>query len=439
MTRRQRRWGGGLAASVFLAAVGVFDGNGALLLAAVVPLAYVAADAAAGVSVPDSLSITRRIDPTPAPPDRPVAVSLTVRNDSERTVPDLRVVDGVPADLAVVDGTPRGGTSLAPGEELTLEYTVAARRGEYEFQQPQFRVRGFGAGAVETTRRVPDGDSRLVCRLDADAPPIDEHGDVRPGRLESDDAGAGVTFHSTREYYAGDPAERINWRHYAKRGDLATTNYERTVAATTILLIDARIRNRVVAGPGRPTAVELGTYAATHALTDLLRRGHDVGVVVLGLDGPGPAGLYWLPPAGNRQQRARALELFRAANDAAGRPPNESEQVRRVIELLPPGGQLVSFSPVLDDRAVEMVETWRAADVPVAVLSPDVVTENTVSGQYVQIRRRTRLARCQRVGARTVDWRRGTPLPTVLAEAFATDARLASTRLGGRTAGGDRR
>jgi len=439
MTRRQRRWGGGLAASVFLAAAGVFDGNGALLLAAAIPLAYVAADAISDVTVPDAISITRHVDPTPAPPGRPVTVLLTVRNDSERTVPDLRVVDGVPADLAVVDGTPRGGTSLAPGEDLTVEYAVAARRGTYEFEPVQLRARGFGAGTVETTRRVSDGDRRLVCRLDADAPPIDEYGDARPGRLESDAAGAGVTFHSTREYYAGDPAERINWRHYAKRGDLATTNYERTVAATTILVIDARIRNRVVAGPGRPTAVELGTYAATHALTNLLRRGHDVGVVVLGLDGPGPAGLYWLPPAGSRQQRAQALELFRAANDAAGRPPNESAQVRRVIELLPPGGQLLTFSPVLDDRAVDAVETWRAADVPVVVLSPDIVPENTVSGQYVQVRRRARLARCQRVGARTVDWRRGTPLPAVLAEAFAADARLASTRRRGRATGGDGR
>ncbi|WP_256406598.1 hypothetical protein ACOZ4L_15600 (plasmid) [Haloplanus ruber] len=37
--------------------------------------------------------------------------------------------------------------------------------------------------------------------------------------------------------------------------------------------------------------MELSVYAATHVLTTLLWRPHDVGVAVPGLDGPGSAGV----------------------------------------------------------------------------------------------------------------------------------------------------
>lgn len=426
MNARERRWRGAVAASVVLAAIGLADGSGSLLLAAAVPLVYVGVGALSRAEVPADLVATRRVDPSPTVPDRAVTVTLTVRNDGDRTLPDLRLADGVPADLAVLEGTPRAGVTLAPGEECEVRYVVAAKRGEHDFRPPHLRVRGLGAGARATTLLATTGDDRLVCSLDADAPPIEEFGDGRVGRLATDSPGPGVTFHSTREYHPDDPADRIDWRHYAKRGELATTNYERHVAATVVLVVDARERNRVVAAPGRPTAVEIAAYAATHAVADLLGRGHDVGVAVLGVDGDGPGGLGWLQPAAGREQRARALDLLDAAAAATGRPPSEATQDRELLTVAPSGAQFVFASPLLDSTSLSAVETWRAAGVPVSVLSPDVVAENTVGGQYAQVRRRTRLARAQSAGARTVDWRRGTSLPVVLAEAFAADARLPS-------------
>lgn len=435
MNARQRRWRGAVAASLVLAAAGLFDRSGGLLLAAAVPLVYVGAGALSQTRIPEGLQATRRVEPTPAPPGRAVAITLTVRNDSEVTVPDLRVADGVPGGLAVLEGSPRAGVTLEPGEEHAIRYVVAARRGEHDFRPPHLRVRGLVTGTHATTLLSTEGNRQLVCRLDADAPPLDERGAGRVGRLASDEPGQGVTFHSTREYHPEDPADRIDWRQYAKRGELATTNYERAVSATVVLAVDARERNRVVAGPGRPTAVEIGAYAATHALSDLLGRGHDVGVAVLGVDGDGPERIGWLPPAGGRRQRARGLAHLREAADATGPSPPGTAQARALFGLLPRGAQLVFVSPLLDDRAVETVETWRAAGASVTVLSPDVLASNTVAGQYATVRRRTRLARIRSAGARTVDWRRGAPLPVVLAEAFAADARLSTARRAGRAGG----
>ncbi|ELY53966.1 hypothetical protein C493_12988 [Natronolimnohabitans innermongolicus JCM 12255] len=454
------RWRGAIAATVVLVIAGLLDANPVLLLGAVVPLVYVAYGAVSTVSIPDGLEATREVSPTPAVPGQPVTVALTVRNASDRTLTDLRVVDGVPDELAVLEGSPRVGATLRPGESRRVEYVVVARRGEYDFEAPEYRVRGLGASAVATATVEADGAERLVCRLDADAPPIEDVGNGRVGQLTTDRPGEGLTFHSVREYRPDDPADRIDWRHYAKRGSLATINYERQVSSTVVLVVDARERNEVVAGPGRPTAVEFAAYAATRSLSDLLGHGHDVGVAVIGREGDGPAGLHWLEPASGREQRVRARDVLRAATETpeseskpnwARRAPNWSasssgsgsssgrrttRQVRKILELAPSGSQVALFSPLLDDGAVDAVERWQGGGLPVVALSPDVVPENTLSGQYTQIRRRTRLARCQALGARTFDWRRGTPLPVLIEHAFTADARRSSARRGGGASGG---
>jgi len=434
MAHRRVRWRGAVVAAVVLAGVGAVFENGALLLAATLPLGYLAYGSLSTASVPDALAVSRTIEPRVAPPGEPVEVTVTLTNESERTLSDVRIVDRVPTDLAVLNGTPRAGGSLAVGEELTVEYSLVARRGEFDVPPPRVRVRGSGAGSVATAEPVPSGDDRLTCRLDADAPPLSDVGDTRVGRLTTDTPGEGLTFHSTREYRHGDPAGRIDWRGYAKQGELATINYDRQVSATVVFVLDARAVSRVAAGPGRPTAVELGAYAATRALNTLLAAGHDVAVAVVGVDGDGPGGLQWLPPGGGSQQRSQAISVLGNAIDATPYPNHDvTRQTRKLGELVDRDAQFVLVTPMLDAAAVEMVETWSGFGQSRTVLSPDIVAANTVSGQYEQVRRRTRLARCQAGGARTIDWRRGTPLPTILEAVFAVEAHQSG---GGVRAGG---
>ena len=426
MSRRTRRFHGAVVLAVVFAVAGVVVERPSLLLAAAVVLAYVALGSLSRAPQPEGLTVERSLDPETAPPGRPVAVTLTVRNESDRTYSDVRVVDGVPEGLAVTAGTPRAGTTLEPGESENIRYVVVSRRGDHYFEPATLTVRDIGGSAVRELTPPVRGADRFVGRLDADAPPLAEAGDDRIGQLASDDPGEGITFHSTREYTRGDDANRIDWRHYAKDGELTTVAYERQVSATVVLVLDARQVARIVAGPGRPTAVELSAYAATRALTDLLSTGHEVGVAVVGLDGPDPGGLHWLPPRSGSEQRSRALELFRYVTETGSATVDARAQFRTVLDLAPPPAQLTLFSPLLDDLPVDAVETWLAADRPTTVLSPDVVTATTLGGQQTAVVRRARLARCQRVGVRPIDWRRGTPLALVIDRALAVDARVPS-------------
>jgi uncharacterized repeat protein (TIGR01451 family) len=439
VTAEERRVGGAVVLAIVFTFAGVFAGRPSLLVAAAVPLVYVTVGSLSSAPDPAALTVTREITPTPAPPGRPVAVTLTVENDGDASISDVRVVDGVPDGLAVSGGSPRGGTGLKPGESLTVRYALVARRGDFVFDPPRLTVRGLGAGAARTTRPAVDGDTRFSGRLDAEAPPVDAADDGRVGQLETAEPGEGVSFHSTREYEHGDPAGRIDWRHYAKGGSLTTVEYDKRVTATVVLVLDARRPSRVVAGPGRPTAVELSAYAATQSMTDLLATGHEVGVAVVGLDGPNAAGLHWLPPGTGSAQRARALSLFELACDAdpaaAEGYVDPQAQCRRLLELAPRDAQLALLSPMIDDLPEEAATDWASAGRSVTVLSPDVVTRSTIGGEQSHIRRRTRLTRCQRAGVRPIDWRRGTPLAVVIELAFAVDAKVSADRMAAGTGG----
>lgn len=425
---RSRRFRAAAAATLFLAGVGVAAGEPGVVAASAVPLSFVAYGALDAVpSVDDAgLVAERSVSATPVPPGHRVRVRLRLRNDGPRRLHDVRVVDGVPAALSVVDGSPRGVEGLAPGETLVVEYGLTARRGEHAFDPARVRVRGRAGVATATGAVTATGDRTLDCRLDAGAPPLDDQTTRRPGARAGDDGGPGVEFHSVREHRAGDPAGRIDWRGYAKRGELTTVDYRERRARSVVVVVDARRPNRAVAAHGRPTAVERCAYGAVRALTELLRAGDEVGVAVLGRT-TDRDGLPWLAPGRGTDHRARAVARCRSACDPAttdtdaDATPDLDGQARAVTERAPPDAQILLFSPLFDDPPVRAVADWRAAGRAVGVLAPDVLAATTVSGQHARTLRAIRLAAAGSTGARTVDWRRGTPLSLVLDHAVAVD------------------
>jgi uncharacterized repeat protein (TIGR01451 family) len=208
--RETDHWRGVAAVALVAGGLGVLTSTPALLLGAVVGVGYLAY--ARAFPAPDvSLSVSRTLSDVDPDPGDEVTVSLTVRNTGETTIPDLRLVDGVPAALEVIDGSPRLGTALRPGARGTFEYTVFARRGEYEFE-PLLAVARDASGSREREVELRV-DTVLTCTPSLSATtdvPLRGLTSRYTGRVETDTGGEGIEFYATREYRSGDSLSRVD-------------------------------------------------------------------------------------------------------------------------------------------------------------------------------------------------------------------------------------
>lgn len=432
MIRRVSRYRGLAAATALLVAVGVGTGTPTLLLAGVVPMAFVVYGALSSATpLDDRVEIERAIRPETPLPGQPVEVTLTVRNVSESAIPDLRVHDGVPEELAVTGGAARAGTALRPDETATVEYTLTANRGRYAFDPVRLRAASVSGTAVAEMTREAAGVGAFECRVSAEDVPLHRQTTTFTGALATDTGGAGVEFHATRDYRAGDPVSRINWRRYAKVGELSTVEYREQRAANVVVVVDGRAPSHAAPGPSLPTGATLCAYAATLAVGVLRDDGHHVGVGAVGVTDPltdrQPA---WVPSGADGFPAHVAAVCNAAATGGEARGDESSAPVsaptaladggastaglRRLLGHLPATAQVLFCTPALDDAVPSMVESIRAHGHRTVVLSPSV-TPATVGGRVLGLERAVRLDQTRQVGATVVDWDREEQLPTALA------------------------
>ncbi|WP_135820227.1 DUF58 domain-containing protein [Halostella litorea] len=400
-TTETRRWRGVSAIAFVAGGFGMALSRPSLLLAGVVGVAY-AAYARAGTAPEVSLAVARTLSDRDPEPGDEVTVTVTVTNEGSSPLFDLRIVDGVPEALGVVDGVPRLGTALRPGESASFEYTVLATRGSHEFDRLTAIARG-ASGAVERRVRIPTNDG-LSCQ-----PSFDPVSSValrslttrHAGRVETDDGGEGVEFHSTREYRAGDSLSRIDWNRHARTGELATLRFRKERSATVVLLLDVREEAYVRPDDDSPHAVDRGMTAATSVFPALLEAGNRVGVAAFG-----PTEV-WLPPGLGADHRARAQELFTANPAFSPEVPDDpfyfSVRLRRLRKRFPDDAQVILFSPLCDDQVVRLARLLDAHGHLVTVLSPDPTSSATAGHRLAAAERAERITGLREGGIRVAE------------------------------------
>ncbi|NHN47771.1 DUF58 domain-containing protein [Halostella sp. JP-L12] len=413
--RETKRWRGISAVALVAGGAGIVLRHPSLFLIGVIGVAY-AAYARSATELPVSLAVERRLSDADPDPGDEVEVAVTVTNEGESTLPDLRLVDGVPDPLAVVDGVPRHGTSLRSGESATFEYTVVAGRGTHEFDHLLVVARGM-SGAVETRARIPTAD-RLTCE-----PTFEPVSGValralttrHAGRVETDDGGEGVEFHSTREYRPGDAISRIDWNRHARTGELATLRFRQERSATVVLLLDVREAAYLRPGEDRPHAVDRSVEAATAVFPSLLDAGNRVGIAAFG---PTEA---WLAPGLGTDHRARARSLFSSHAAFSPEPPETdfyfNVRLRRLRKRLPEDAQVILFSPLCDDQVVRFARLVDAHGHLVTVVSPDPTGDDTAGRRLAGAERAARITALRGAGVRVVDVPDGESIESALASA----------------------
>ncbi|KAA9405429.1 DUF58 domain-containing protein [Haloarcula sp. KBTZ06] len=457
MHRRVRRWSGGLAAALFLVSVSLLTAEPLLLAATAIPLIYVAYGSLSRVPAGTDLQAARSVSDAQPTPGEPVEVELTVTNTGSSSLTDVRVIDGVPEELAVVEGSPRLCTSLRPNESATLSYAVMAKRGTYTFDAAAVRVRTLSASDEVTVDLPVAGDGTLTCSNTVSEVPMADATLPRAGTLPTDSGGSGLEFHSTRSYQPGDPVNRIDWRRYAKTDELTTIDYREEQAVRTVLVVDARPPARVTPEPGFPTGAELSAYAAERLFDALSRTSVVASVCAVGLapedvpGGLGPDGLAWVDASGGHAA-AHARQIFDsvgraaarqsdtdAAGDAGASEDESPQQPHRgdaqvttadggtiedpgllaVLARLPPTAQVVVFSPAADDWPVSLVSSLAVRDYPTTLVSPSLARGDSLGAAVAGTERTARLQRAELSGATVIDWDLDSPIDVALRASLA--------------------
>jgi uncharacterized repeat protein (TIGR01451 family) len=415
--RETNRWLGVNAPALLAGSLGVLLSRPALVLAGVLGVAF-GAYARAGGPPDVRVSLARELDREAAAPGDLVRVTVTVRNEGDALVPDLRVVDGVPPALAVADGSPRHATALRPGKAASFTYTLRAARGSHTFEPATVLARGFG-GSVEREVSVrSESPTELACTpgLEVGAPlPLRTQTTPYTGRVATDTGGPGAEFHSVREYRPGDPLSRIDWRRVARTGEYATLQFRRERAVTVVLVVDTREEAFCAPDPDAPSAVERSVTAAGRAFTSLLATGDRVG-----LANYGPVE-FWLAPGAGDKHRARARAAL--GTDPAFSPTPVEEpffagiRLRHLRRRLPGDAQVVLFTPLADDYVVRVARRLDAYGHLVTVVSPDPTTRGSPGKQVARVERALRASELRSAGVRAVDWPPDEPLAAAIERA----------------------
>ncbi|PSP34277.1 hypothetical protein BRC64_01350 [Halobacteriales archaeon QH_10_67_22] len=410
ITETGRRWHAGVAVTFAAGVAGVALASTALFLSALVGLVY-SAYAAVPFSPQGRLHVQRTVEPRAASPGERVSVTTTVENVGDDVLADVRVHDAPPTELRVLAGETRAAASLTPGETLTVEYELRARRGTHAFGDVTTVAYGLSGDAGRRT--VHEGEAELTCFAPFDALELAPQAGPGTGQVQTASGGEGLEFFATREYRPSDPSSRIDWNRYASTGELSTVTYRESHAATVVLLVDGR--HRVRRRSDEPTAAALCGYAAVRAGEALLDDHNSVGTVALGLDGDDPD-----DPVVDRS-RVEKLRTFSFDNlRVAGhcRPDRGREQSLRVRTLVEReldarigdvvgGGGDRGVSAEADRESEDGTETDREGGRSISVYGKDETmrldwTDDGASGMSADSSVRQATA-----GEETVDWLRG--------------------------------
>jgi uncharacterized protein (DUF58 family) len=407
-------WRGVSAVALVGIGVGVLVAQPAVVLSGVVGVGF-AAYARSRSLPPGPVRLDRTLDADRPAPGDDVTGTVTVTNASDRFLPDLRIVDGVPDAVDVADGTPRFGTALRAGERATFSYAVTARRGVHEFGPATLVARDL-AGAVEEERSL-DAETTLTC-----IPPLEPLAAPVPlrnratryvGRVETDRGGDGVEFAATREYRPGDSIRRIDWNRRARTGDLTTVEFREERAATVVLAIDARPPAYVSPTPHAAHAVDRAVDAAGRLFTSLAESGDRVGITALSAES------CWLAPGAGVDHRAEARELL-ATHPALSPTPTEGPAGmirwrRRLRKRLDAGTQVVFLTPLVDDYASRFARLVDEYGFPTTVVAPDPSVDRTASHRLSRVARALRISSLRSAGVPVVDWSWDDPVDVALA------------------------
>ncbi|MFX0064196.1 MAG: DUF58 domain-containing protein [Candidatus Hermodarchaeota archaeon] len=275
-----------------------------------------------------------------------IYVELTIQNEGKR-IPLLEIVDIVPENCTVNEGSNHWLLDLNHGEKITLSYAIQChRRGNYVLgpvvirSSDMFRFHStIKEYLVFTSFTAVPYLIRLKSLPFSRYRLLPETGNI-PSLLYK---GRDFDFQGVRDYQLGDEVRTINWRVTAKFNTLATNEYALDQSAQVCVILDHTTSTERV--------LEEGVVAALSASEYLISQRNKVGFFGIG------EFVKEIPAMRGKRQLLRISDYL--INVRASSPSHEGTLKNRLIfklrPALSPFAQIIFISPLYNRVMLEFL------------------------------------------------------------------------------------
>ena len=332
-------------------------------------------------------------------------VELLVTNRSRRKTQQLEVYDNVPHEMKLRSGLNQMRLNLKPGESARIRYVLRCPlRGHYSIGPVSLRYRNTFNLSVDEMYVDHHSDIIIFPQIrDVEEAFIRSRtAKMYTGATTLRTPGPGTEFYSLREYVPGDPFKNINWKAFARTGDLMINEKCRDAVTDLYIILDSRDIARI--GTVLKNPLEMGTVAAASLASFFIKRRDSVSLTIY------DEKLSFLPPdTGDKQ-------YFKILSSLAGVAPRGTMPLQAVTNSL--AARFSRGSPVFiisscegDGTVPSAVRDLVGRGHEVTVLSPSSIDfERLVSRiprmsyEVLKLERQNRLTYLAGFGSQVIDW-----------------------------------
>ena len=392
-----------LTSGISLILIGMMISNFQLMIIGLTFISFLAING--WVEGHSDLEINREVSAVNVYKGDDINVILTITNKSYRRTQQLEVFDNVPHEMKMRKGINLMRMNLGPGQSATIRYTVRCPlRGHYTIGPTSIRYRNaFNLFVSETS--IGDRSDITVFPQVRDVEEALIRSDVPKmytGATTLKTPGQGMEFYALREYFPGDSFRSINWKAFARTGDLMVNEKTRDAVTDVFIILDTRDVARI--GTVLKNPLEMGTVAAASIANYFIKRRDSVSLVTYG------ERMDFLPPETGDKQHYKVLSQLAAVESKGSMP------LQAVTNALSP--RISRGSPVFiisslegDGTTLSAIRNLSGKGHEVIVLSPSSIDlERLVSRiprmayEVLKLERQNRLTAISGYGAKVIDW-----------------------------------
>jgi len=345
-----------------------------------------------------------------------IETRLVIENRGDALI-NLCLKDSLASTLKIVEGSARQRLSLSAGKTTELKYLLKAARGVYSWKMVRACASDpFGLFDLECDIPAPGEVFVRPATLQIKSTTLKPRFTLQQtaGLISARSAGSGTDFWGIREYRAGDPMRRLNWRLAARHPHkLFTNEYEREEISDFGFILDTR---KLTNADAMEEALFENSIRAVASLSEnILNHGNRVSLLVFG------EFISYVFPGYGKGQLSLLQRKLACAKLGENLPFNYLEYFP--TRLFPSRSMIIIFSAV-DSRDLEAYARLLAFGYEVLLISPDPIgfvsrmlplTEiNKLASRAARVERVLLLKQLLKLGVNVIDWDVNQPLETIL-------------------------